>query len=263
MRSSVRLAFVEFSARFEGVVPWMYLDVLGLVTVGIGNLVDPISAALSLPFVRPDGSPATRDEIAAEWQRVKSHPTAAKQGHRVLKGVTSLRLTPEGIERVVYGKLDLNEAELRRRFPAWDSWPADAQLATHSMAWACGAWFRFPRLADALNALDFEEAERQCRINEKGNPGVAPRNIANKAMYRNAACIVGMRLDPEPLYYPRDLTTVDRAADTLRVLPDDDQPSRRPPVVEDFAKVRGPTPLGRPEIDADLPTTPPDEDAQS
>jgi len=49
---------------------------------------------------------------------------------------TSLRLTPEGIHQLVARKLALNHEILESRFPDINEWPADAQLATHSMSWA-------------------------------------------------------------------------------------------------------------------------------
>ena len=50
MFAAVQSSFPAFSGRFEGRVPYMYLDVLGLVTVGVGNLVDPVETAQALPF---------------------------------------------------------------------------------------------------------------------------------------------------------------------------------------------------------------------
>ena len=191
MKQSVRDAFVDFTAALEGVVPWMYLDVKGLVTVAIGNLIDPVAAALSLPFVRKGTTTrATKGEILDEWTYVKNHPTAAKQGHRVLQTETKLRLTPDGVETVVFNRLELNDKILNARFPAFESWPADAQLATHSMAWACGPNFNFPRLAAMLNALDFADASRECKMATEGNPGIVPRNAANRTLYLNAARVI-------------------------------------------------------------------------
>jgi len=40
----------------------MYVDVKGLVTTGIGNLIDLLSAALELPFHHNDGTPVTPGE---------------------------------------------------------------------------------------------------------------------------------------------------------------------------------------------------------
>ena len=193
MRTAVRTAFPDWSARFEGSVSWLYLDILGFVTIAIGNLVDdtktgtPPESALSLPLVHPDGRPAPREAIGAAWRKVKAHPQLARWGHRAAEAVTSLRLTPEGVRLVVLRKLDDVERQLRARFPEWEEWPAAAQLATLSMAWACGAAFRYPRLEAALKRRDWATAAKECHINEKGNPGVAPRNVANVALYLVAA----------------------------------------------------------------------------
>jgi GH24 family phage-related lysozyme (muramidase) len=185
MRDSVASAFVAFSSPLEGVVPWMYLDIKGLVTVAIGNLIDPVSLADGVPFLRPDGSPATRDEIRAEWQRVKGNTSLARLGHQASRHVTTLRLTDEGVQQVVGRALATMEADLRRTYPEWDAWPADAQLATLAMAWACGTGFRrsFRRLHAALLAQDWATASQQCTISTAGNAGIVPRNRAMKQLY--------------------------------------------------------------------------------
>jgi len=204
VRDSVRAAFVPFTAPLEGVVPWMYLDVKGLVTVAIGNLIDPIQYALPLPFLHADGRIATRDQIAAEWLRVKHHPLLAKYGHRAAEKVTTLRLDAMGIDLVVSRKLNQNADHLRRRFVEWEEWPACAQLATLSMAWACGPAFRFPMLAAALNSQDWELAAQECHIDETNNPGIVPRNVRNKMLYRNAARVRAFHLDPDALNWETD-----------------------------------------------------------
>lgn len=237
MRDSVRAAFVEFTAPFEGVVPWMYCDVKGLVSVGIGNLIDPIQMAMSLPFVHADGSAADRAEIAAEWLRIKNFPNAAALGHRAVEHVAKLRLTLGGVQDLVSGKLAQMGAMLVQRFPDFEQWPADAQLATLSMSWACGPAFRFPALAHALFDGDFTVAANECHMDETGNLGLAPRNVANVTLYRNAATVAAGGLDPEPLRWPVDLS--------------------EEPTLPDFPIVYGLPPLESPELDED----PPDEAA--
>lgn len=209
MRPSVRAAFVGFTAPLEGVVRWMYLDVKGLVTVGIGNLIDPLPAALAVPFVTRFGTPATQQEIATEWSLLKGRTDVARNGYRAAQDVTTIRLTDEGVEHVVFAKLDSNDTYLRRRFPDFEDWPADAQLATHSMSWACGPAFHFPELEKALRNRDFERAAAECHMDETGNHGLIQRNVANKKMYRNAARVQSFKLDPEELHYPAVLTDIE------------------------------------------------------
>ncbi|MCL2726676.1 MAG: hypothetical protein FWD69_19830 [Polyangiaceae bacterium] len=214
MRTSVANAFVPFTVPLEWVVPWMYLDIKGLVTVGIGNLIDGMSGnderdlvpALVLPFVRSDGSPATSTEIASAWRAVKSHKELAKQGYKAAEKFTSIRLTDDGIRQVVLGKLAQNDKALSARYTDWASWPADAQLGVLSMAWAMGPAFKFPRFDAAVRSLDFIGAASECTINESGNPGVKPRNVRNRVLFRNAARVISERLDPDTLYWPTDLS---------------------------------------------------------
>lgn len=223
MKQSVTDFFEKFSGKLEGaLIPWMYLDILGLVTIATGNLIDPVERALSLPFVWPDGRAATREEIAGEWQRVKGQPLLAKYGHIAAKAATRIRLSEQGARDLVQRTRDAFEAELVKRFPGFDDWPADAQLATMSMAWACGPHFNFPRLAQALKDRDFELAAKTCHINTDGpdripgtaddNRGVIPRNEANVIMYRNAAKVQAWKLDPNALCYPNELKELPAAA---------------------------------------------------
>jgi len=213
MRPSVRAAFVPFTSPLEGVVPWMYQDVKGLVSTGIGNLIDPISLALPIPFVRADGRPATTSEIAAEWNRIKSQGpdaqgrTAAQLGHRYAKRIATLHLTQEGIDKLVSDKLLEMDRSLAARFAEYPSWPADAQLATLSMAWANGPAFRYPRLASALRSRDFGTAADECRMSEEGNPGLKKRNVLNRKLYLSAARVVAEGRDPDVLNWPHNLPT--------------------------------------------------------
>lgn len=202
MRASVRNAFVAFSSPLEGVVPYMYADIKGLVTTAIGILIDPIHHALRLPWRRFDGSMATASEIAADFSAIRSSPLAAKHGHRYAKQLVNLHLDEQGVQDAVDGKMTIFDTYLRSRFPDWESWPADAQLATMSMSWACGPAFRFPALDAALRDQDWKRAALHCKINTAGNPGIVPRNAANVGLYLNAARSVAEGLDPDTLLWP-------------------------------------------------------------
>ncbi len=224
MKDTVRAAFVRFTAPLEGVVPHLYQDVKGLVTVAIGNLVDPIQYALTLPFVhRTSGRPATRDEIAREWLRVKNDKSLARLGHRAARHATELVLTEEGVNLVVSRKLSQVDHHIAARFPFWEEVPADAQLGVISMAWAAGPAFRFPLFEAALRSRHYVMCARECGLKEDGNPGVAPRNRHNRTLFRNAARVVADGLDPTALYWPHDLEDdEDTLPDLQRIATDPD-----------------------------------------
>ncbi|HYE94276.1 MAG TPA: hypothetical protein VEA38_24805 [Terriglobales bacterium] len=198
---------MTFTAAFEGVCPYLYLDNIGLVTTGIGNLVDPIEHALTLPFYRPDGSLATPSEIAAAWRAVKARTDLAMRGGTVFARVTALRLTPEGIQRLVVGKLaEMNGHLVTRLGKAYTDAPADGQLALLSMAWAAGPYFPYPRLIAAVKAGDWETASEECELRAAVvNASLRERNRANRVLFRNAGRVIGGNLDPEQLYWPQDL----------------------------------------------------------
>lgn len=215
MKQAVRDAFLGFTEPLEGKVLWMYPDVKNLVSTGIGNLIDPLPLALTVPFVTVDGPPATQEQIRDEWLRIKHLPlnakgqTAAQLGHLYAKAFTTLRLTDAGLLKLVLGKLEQNDQILHSVFPDFEEWCADAQLATHSMSWACGAHFSWtwPKLSLALKTLDWRTAATECFLEEeKTISGLRPRNVANRTLYRNAAVVDERTMNPDELYYPADLT---------------------------------------------------------
>ncbi|MGA2185810.1 MAG: hypothetical protein ABSH47_22555 [Bryobacteraceae bacterium] len=212
MYPSVKAAFRAFNEPFEGVVPWMYLDIKGLVTVGVGNLIDPVELAVQLPFrfrARPEVA-ASPEQIAEEWHQIKSNAALAKAGYRACEPLTRLRLNDAAIDALIASRLTGNEASLKKKesFRQFGAWPADAQLGLLSMAWALGPGgvAGFSRLAAACRKLDFAGAAANCTINEQGNPGVAPRNRADRTLFQNAAVVraggAGTSNDPMQLHYP-------------------------------------------------------------
>jgi GH24 family phage-related lysozyme (muramidase) len=220
MYPSVSSRFKSFNEPLEGVVKFMYLDIKGLVTVGVGNLIDPISAATALPFRyknkpgdKNSGQLAQRTEIEAEWNLLKSKPELAKKGHRACEPLTKLELNDAAIDTLITNRLNQNESFLKKQkpFKDFDTWPADAQLALLSMAWAMGPGFAagWPKFRAACEKMDFDAAAENCQMSEAGNPGVAPRNRADKLLFQNAAAVIAGEADGfyerPKLYYPQVL----------------------------------------------------------
>jgi IPT/TIG domain-containing protein len=216
MYPSVRAAFLSFSTRFEGRMPYMYLDVRGLVTIGVGNLIDPVDLALPLPFMqKADLAAATQDEIRVDWQTVKGRQDLA-MAHDYLQqfdALTALKLTDESIDQIVLGKLDSNEATLSNtpEFADLDTWPVDAQLGLFSMAWAAGSGFGggFLRFRAACAAKDWNTAATESNMDDTHNPGLRPRNEANRILFSNAAQVVQQNLDFSVLQYTKNLSAGD------------------------------------------------------
>lgn len=207
MHTSVKEAFYGFTEKFEGAIPWMYLDIKGLVTVAVGNLIDPISLVNGLPFINMKTlQPATKEEIVSEWHVIKSNVQLAKKGHKAAEKFAKLRMTIAGMSDLVNYRLSQNESYLRKRFPKLDEWPADAQLALFSMAWAMGPAFKFATLEKALNAGKFDvydgNGRHLCWMNDTNNAGLRPRNIANVKLFENAAKVMKNNLDVSVLHYP-------------------------------------------------------------
>lgn len=201
-RTSVVNSFVDWSKAFEGYLPYMYTDAKGLVTTGMGNLIDPIGMALGLPW-KSGGSPASQAQIQAEWQKVKSaYPGVQSTGDAA---ITSLRLDKDGIVQLVTGKLKQNDAYISSNLPGFADAPADAQLAVHSMAWAMGPGFvkSWTQFRNAFINGDYAAAAAQSHMQ---GVGIDMRNLANKLLLTNADIVKKKGLNPDHLYYVDGLT---------------------------------------------------------
>lgn len=222
MFPSVQSAFRAFTTTFEGCVPYMYLDIKGLVTVAVGNLVDPIELAQALPFrfknkpgIEAPGSPATAAQIAAEWHILKDNTRLAAEGHKACEPITRLELSDDSINTLLLDRLARNESFLKRQqwFRDFDTWPADAQLGLLSMAWAMGPAGpgQFPHFRAACQSLDFNTAAAECKMNDAANPGLVPRNQANFTLFSNAAIVLAgessVGLQRSNLNYPRAVSS--------------------------------------------------------
>jgi GH24 family phage-related lysozyme (muramidase) len=211
IKPSVVLALPQVFGKWEGAgLPYMYTDSKGFVTTGTGNLIDPIGAALSLPWKRPDGSLASQSEITDAWNAVKAAWPGVQS--TACASLTTLRLDAQGRAALIKRTLDGYYTYLRGKYPNFDSWPADAQMAVLSISWAWGPGFASVWGANgqafnaAINAGDFVTAGnimRTASVHEESvNPGIVPRNAANQVMFANAANVVRGRKDPDSLYYP-------------------------------------------------------------
>jgi putative peptidoglycan binding protein len=208
MHQTVRDNFFAFSKPMEGKVEFMYADHLGKVTVGIGCLIDSPEAAWD---IRNQGAPfghkadrsreATRDEVFAEWRRVKDDPSLIgnlAEARRQAK----LVLTDQSIANLLDRRLLSFEGTLKTHgaFSGLDDWPADAQLGLFSMAWAMGPGFgpRWPSFSAAVaGEPNWFEAVHHCNM---VNTWLIKRNAVNRGLFRNAAWAVDEKQAFDQLY---------------------------------------------------------------
>jgi hypothetical protein len=200
-------AFLRESIKHEGRVPFFYLDVKNLVTIGVGSLADPWRPQIgSWELFHPDGRKATPAEVKADWDRVRARTDLSQRGGLAYASVARLRMKDAFIDRLTRETLDWKWAAMKRWCPDLDSLPYGAQLGMASMAWALGSAFntKFPKFTKALLARDFLTCAKECDIRYATPSGgtIKHRNAMNRQLFEEAAAVETMGLDRKRLWYP-------------------------------------------------------------
>jgi GH24 family phage-related lysozyme (muramidase) len=206
IRPTVRSVFRAYTESLEGRKRNLYADVKGYPTVAAGCIMTPISLALDLDWRIGDRA-ATHAEIRDDWETInaigETNRTADSQAP-----LTSIRLTDEAVDALLWKRLDANAEWLRKHLmPGFEDFSADAQLGILSIAWGTGCDFRNtkpPRLAliKACNDGDWIAAQSHGRLREEGNQGVALRNRHQETLFSNAQTVKERDLDPSWLWWP-------------------------------------------------------------
>lgn len=217
MNPAAKAMFMVFSQDLEGIVTWLYADALGLLTTGMGNLVNSLPEVTALPWKRQDGTDATRDEVVSMYAAVRAAADEHKaKGGGYFQRFSLLRLTLPDVQQLVDRKLESNHLLLSRRFPDIDQWPADAVLGIHSWAWAVGTAAPYPKMSAALRREAFAEAANECKVTANGMEfgTLVERNRRNRILFQNAARVQQDHLDPGVVYWPEDLQLQMHEAET-------------------------------------------------
>jgi hypothetical protein len=232
MRQSVGNGFVQITKDHEGLVPWLYLDVKGLVTTGVGNLVErtspsvinsdgsatfatrgvPTDNLFDQPWLNASGNLASHAEIQAAFDAVKARQDLAHLGggNQAFANLTSIRLGPPGvqvnqvtpqIQAFVEHTLTDFEHTLKRGLPNFDELNADAQFALFEHAWAVGpALDGWPHLRAALT--ESPPNYRTALIEDHQVGVTAERAKMTRDLWQNAIDVQDQGADPDRLYYP-------------------------------------------------------------
>lgn len=201
LHKSVIQKFADANILFEGYVPHMYQDIKGLVTTGVGNLIDPYGPAVyNLPWYKfpdeldPSMSEVEQrifvypDEIRAEWERVKADKTLALSGAGAAARVTKLRLTERAVLQLVQHSLINLYEQVVSIHPDIDDYLPQMQMVIMSMTWALGptGLSRFRRFNRAVKDGNLITALYECGMDDSANPGLTPRNRWNEALIKSA-----------------------------------------------------------------------------
>ena len=169
--------------HYEGAIPFMYLDALGNVTAGAGHLLADVEAAQSLPFTHINGIPATPEEIAAEFNYMRSFLPAMGRGYYARK--TVLRLSSDAISTVLDGDIAAKERDLSARISGFADFPTPVKQALTDMAFQCGINHLisgFPHLVAAVRARNWMECAEHCHRKDAQQE----RNDATANLFRVA-----------------------------------------------------------------------------
>jgi GH24 family phage-related lysozyme (muramidase) len=167
---------------FEACVPWMYLDSVGKVTVGVGLMLPDAPTACALAFMAAD-APATPGQIAAEFARVAA--LAPDKLPAFYRADTSPQLPQEIIDAKLSEVLAVFENTLRSGIPGYDALPDGVKMALLDMAYnlgPTGLLKGYPKMLSAVAAGNWAQAASECARNGIG----AARNAWTQQQFLSA-----------------------------------------------------------------------------
>ena len=168
--------------EFEGSIPWMYLDTVGKVTVGVGLMLPDAEAATHLAF-KLDGRAATESEVEAEFARVDRMPMGRPALFYRSKGGPELdKMTIDTLLRSVLVGF---EGELRKHLKGYDAFPDSVKMALLDMAYnlgPIGLLHGYPRLLQAVEHGDWAQAAGACM---RRGPGAARNEWTRQMLLGN------------------------------------------------------------------------------
>ena len=182
--------------EFEGSIPWMYLDAVGKVTVGIGMMLVNEIAAHGLPFTVGD-RPARPDEIGREFARVSAmKPGQIAKFYFIQRG---LNLPDATIEMKLSEMIEGFEGYLRSHIQGYEALPDAAKLALLDMIYNLGPgrlFAEYPRLIAAIERGDWKAAAASSL---RRGPS-AQRNAWVKEQFLTAGRFVQLEAAAEPAH---------------------------------------------------------------
>jgi GH24 family phage-related lysozyme (muramidase) len=189
---------------WEGFYSSMYLDSVGLVTIGYGTMLPDANTAAAISFIHKKGTVATVAEIRAAYNVIHSGSAAQKAalpkqkfGARHYEKVTDLRITQATASQLRDTHIDADYQQLRSIYPKFDDFPDAARIALFDMIYNLGAGHGKTRHHRAtglrayvgMNAAiargEWAKAAQLCHRH-----GIPPaRNAATAALFKSCAVV--------------------------------------------------------------------------
>lgn len=169
----------------EGSISHMYLDTVGKVTVGVGNMIPNAATAQQLRFVlRNTRQAASPQQIRAEFDTISKQPKGKVAS--TYKIHTTMDLPQSEITRLMRDRIESLRRELKNPFPSFDSYPITVQFALVDMAFNLGLKGlvdKFPKFNKAVLSNDWQTAAK-----ESNRPQLsASRNMTVKTWIEKAS----------------------------------------------------------------------------
>jgi GH24 family phage-related lysozyme (muramidase) len=145
--------------NLEGAVAWMYLDLKGLVTVGVGHLLETPEEAATLPFrVRVTGEPASPGLVRADWLRIKNAKPAMLA--RYYRQFSTTGLSSAAIDQALASNIEIHWHGVLAARPECANFPEPAQQIVAEMAFALGVsgLLAYKKMLAAMALGDWETA---------------------------------------------------------------------------------------------------------
>lgn len=162
--------YLPIARRFEGDIPWLYLDTVNKVTVGIGHMLPNAAAVSAIPLAR-NGKPASEADKQAAYAAVAAARDRALRGANAFQDLSDLRIDADQSAALFRGKFAEIFAETQRLFRTvgggFAAWPTRVQLATFDMAYNLGPqglYSGFPTFrTKGLAVGDYQVCAEECR----------------------------------------------------------------------------------------------------
>jgi GH24 family phage-related lysozyme (muramidase) len=155
---------------FEGSIPFMYLDTVSTVTIGVGTALFSASDTDSIKMVDANGATASTTAKRAAWKVVQdvSSPRGTKQnaGANSFKTLTTLTILDDERDRLLNAKIQEFYLDLVDIYPGFDSMPEPAKISLFDMIYNLGSGgieYKFPHFTKAVRARGWKTAADQSR----------------------------------------------------------------------------------------------------